>query len=158
LLPSIHLAQLYQMNSLASRTAPTTNSTLPRIKFVVFPVSIMMMLKHLIRTWLTYVSIFRSCHGSLRTNKCFNLVASEIFLSNHYLQTFCACCDTSPSDTLNLLRPIRIGTGQTITIPDETTIHELFIRNPDITLLIPRDLSHLSLILYSSIITISYDR
>jgi hypothetical protein len=59
---------------------------------------------------------------------------------------------------LNLLRRIRIGTGQTITIPNEMTIRELFIRNPDITLLIPRDLSRLSLIPYSSIATISYDR
>jgi hypothetical protein len=42
--------------------------------------------------------------------------------SNHYLRTFWACCDISPSGTLNLLRKIRIGTGQTITIPDETTV------------------------------------
>jgi hypothetical protein len=61
-------------------------------------------------------------------------------------------------DTLNLLRKIRIGTGQTIIIPDERTIREFFIRNPDITLLIPRDLSCLSSIPYSPIITISYDR
>jgi hypothetical protein len=67
-------------------------------------------------------------------------------------------CDASPSGTLNLLRKIRIGTRQTITIPDETTIREFFIRNPDITLLIPRDLSRLSSMLYPSIITISCDQ
>jgi hypothetical protein len=66
--------------------------------------------------------------------------------------------DTTPSGTLNMLRKIRIGTAQTITIPDEATICEFFIRNPDITLLIPRDLSRLSSISYSSIITISYNR
>jgi hypothetical protein len=42
------------------------------------------------------------------------------------------------------MRKIRIGTRQTITIPDETTKREFFIRNPDIALLIPRDLSGLS--------------
>jgi hypothetical protein len=46
LVPLIHLRHLYQTNSLAR----TTTSTLPRIKFIVFPVSIMMLLKHLIRT------------------------------------------------------------------------------------------------------------
>jgi hypothetical protein len=45
-----------------------------------------------------------------------------------------------------------------ITIPDETTIREFFVRNLDIALLIPRDLSRLSSGPYSSIITISYDR
>jgi hypothetical protein len=40
-----------------------------------------------------------------------------------------------------------------MTIPDETTIREFFIRNPDIALLIAPGLSRLS-----SIITISYDR
>jgi hypothetical protein len=35
------------------------------------PVSTMMRLKHLIRTRLRYFSMFRSCHGSLRTNGCF---------------------------------------------------------------------------------------
>jgi hypothetical protein len=54
-------------------------------------------------------------------------------------------------------RKIRIGTGQMITIPDETTIRVFFIRNPDITLLICRDLSRLSSIRYSSIVTISCD-
>jgi hypothetical protein len=58
---------------------------------------------------------------------------------------------------LNLLRKIRIGTEQTITVPDEMIIHEFFIRNPDITLLIPRDLSRLSSIPDSSIVTISCD-
>jgi hypothetical protein len=72
--------------------------------------------------------------------------------SCHYLRTFCVCCDTSPSGTLNLLRKICIGAGQTITNPDEMIIHEFFIRNRDITLLIPRDLSCLS-----SMITISCD-
>jgi hypothetical protein len=38
--------QLDQTNSLARKTT----STFPRIKFVAFPVSIMMLLKHLIRT------------------------------------------------------------------------------------------------------------
>jgi hypothetical protein len=38
-----------------------------------------------------------------------------------------------------MLRKIRILTGQMITIPDETTIREFFIRNPDITLLTRRD-------------------
>jgi hypothetical protein len=71
--PSIHLIQLYQENSLV----PTT-SRFPRIKFVVFPVSIMMLLKDLIRTGLRYLSMFRSCHGSLRINRCFHLIASEI--------------------------------------------------------------------------------
>jgi hypothetical protein len=75
LFPSIHLTQLYQANSLA----PTTTSTLPRIKFVVFPVSIMMLLKHLIRTRLRHLSMITSSHGSLRTNMCFDLIASEIF-------------------------------------------------------------------------------
>jgi hypothetical protein len=74
LLPSIHLMQLYQTNSLS----PTTTSTFPRIKFVGFPVSIMMLLKHLIRTRLRYLSLFRSCYGSLRTNRCFDLIASEM--------------------------------------------------------------------------------
>jgi hypothetical protein len=36
------------------------------------------MLKHLIRTGLRYLSMFKSCHGSLRTNRCFDLIASEI--------------------------------------------------------------------------------
>jgi hypothetical protein len=54
-----------------------------------------------------------------------------------------------------LLRKIHIGTGQIITIPDEMTIREFFTRNPDITLLIPRDLSRLSPIPYPSIITFS---
>jgi hypothetical protein len=71
---SIHLMQLYQMNSLG----PTTSSTLPKIKFVAFPVSIMMLLKLLICTRLRYLSMFRSCHRSLRTNICFDLIASEI--------------------------------------------------------------------------------
>jgi hypothetical protein len=74
LLPAIYLTQLYQTNSLT----PTTTSTLPRIKFVAFPVSIIMLLKHLIRTRLRYLSMFRSCYGSLRTNRCFDLIVSEI--------------------------------------------------------------------------------
>jgi hypothetical protein len=48
LVPSIHPRLLYQTNSLA----PTTTPTLPMIKFVVSPVSIMMLLKHLIRARL----------------------------------------------------------------------------------------------------------
>jgi hypothetical protein len=74
LLPSIHLKQLYQTNSLA----PMTASTLSRIKFIVFPVSIMMLLKHLICIRLRYLSMFRSCHESLRNNTCFDLIASEM--------------------------------------------------------------------------------
>jgi hypothetical protein len=74
LLPSIHLMQLYQTNSLA----PTTTSTLSGIKFVVFPVSIMILFKYLIRTRLRCPSMFRSCHGSLRNNRCFCLIVSEI--------------------------------------------------------------------------------
>jgi hypothetical protein len=74
LLPSIHLTQFYHTIFLT----PTTTSILPRIKFVVFPVSIMMLLKHLIRTPLRYFSMFRSCHRSLRTNRCFDAIASEI--------------------------------------------------------------------------------
>jgi hypothetical protein len=65
---------------------------------------------------------------------------------------------TSPSGTLNLVRKICIDTRQTITIPDETTICEFLIRNPDMIFLIPRDFSRLSSIPYSSIIAISYDR
>jgi hypothetical protein len=38
----------------------------------------MMLLKHLIRTRLRYFSMFRSCHGSLRINRCFHLMASKI--------------------------------------------------------------------------------
>jgi hypothetical protein len=45
-----------------------------------------------------------------------------------------------------------------ITIPDETIIREFFIRNPDISLLIPGDLSRLLSMPYSSIVTISDDR
>jgi hypothetical protein len=74
LLPSIHLIQLCQANSLA----PTAISTLPWTKFVVFPVSVMMLLKHLIRTRLRYLLMLISCYGSLRTNRCFDLIASEI--------------------------------------------------------------------------------
>jgi hypothetical protein len=73
LLPSIHLTQLYQTNSLA----PTRASTLLRIKFVAFPVSMMMLLEDLIHTRLRHLSMFKSCHGSLRTNRCFDLIASE---------------------------------------------------------------------------------
>jgi hypothetical protein len=73
-LPSIHLTQFDQTNSLG----PKTTSTPPRIKFVVFPVSIMMLLKHLIRTRLIYLSMFRSCHESLGTNGCFDLITLEI--------------------------------------------------------------------------------
>jgi hypothetical protein len=136
LLPSIHLTQLYQTNSLA----PTTASTLPRIKFVLFPVSIIIRLKNLIRTRLRYLSLFRSCHGSLRTNRCFDLIAWRFLSSNHYLRTVCARCNTSPSGTLSLLHKIRFDTGRAITIPDEMTIREFVIRNPDITLWIPLDM------------------
>jgi hypothetical protein len=56
------------------------------------------------------------------------------------------------------MRKIHIGAGQTIIIPDETTIRGFFIRNPDIILLIPRGLSRLSSMSCSSITTISYDQ
>jgi hypothetical protein len=55
-----------------------TTSTVPRIKFVVLPVSIMMLLKHLILLQMRCISVFRSYHGSLRTNMCFDLTTSEI--------------------------------------------------------------------------------
>jgi hypothetical protein len=42
------------------------------------PVSIMILLKHLTRTRVRYLSTFRSCHRSLRTKECFDLIASEI--------------------------------------------------------------------------------
>jgi hypothetical protein len=93
LLPPIHLTQLYQTNSLA----PSTTSMLPRIKFIVFPVSIMMLLKHLIRTRLKYLSMFKSCHGSLRTNGCFDLIAPEI-----------SSFKSLPLDLLCLLRPFSV--------------------------------------------------
>jgi hypothetical protein len=82
----------------------------------------------------------------------------RFLLSNHHFRTFCACCDTSPSGTLSLLNKIRIGTRQTITIPDETTIPEFFIRSPEIVFSSHHDSSHLPWIPYSSIITISYDQ
>jgi hypothetical protein len=68
------LTRLYQANSLD----PTTTSMLPGIKFVGFPVSILMLLKHWICTRLRCLLMFKSCHGSLRTNKCLDLIASEI--------------------------------------------------------------------------------
>jgi hypothetical protein len=74
LFPSIYLTQLYQANSLA----PLTTSVVLRTTFVVFPVSIMMLVKHLIHTRLRYLLMFRSCHGSLGTDRCFDLIASEI--------------------------------------------------------------------------------
>jgi hypothetical protein len=152
--PSIHLRQLYQTNSLA----PTTNLTLLRIKFVVLPVSITMMLKHLIRTrWNTSRCSDHVTDPWGPTDASIEL-PWKFLPSSHYLRTFWACCDTSLWGKLTLLRRIRIGTGQTITIPDETTIREFFIRNPDITVSIPRDFSRLSSMPYSSIITISYDR
>jgi hypothetical protein len=115
-------------------------------------------LKYLIRTRLRYISMFRSCHGSLRTNRCFDVIASEIS----------SLVSPSP-DLMCLLQHYSVGyfkpaaqnsycIGQTITIPDETTICEFCIRNPDITFLIPRDLSRLSSRPYLSIITTSYDR
>jgi hypothetical protein len=39
----------------------------------------MMLSKHFARTQLRYFSMFISCHGSLRTNMCFNLIAPDIF-------------------------------------------------------------------------------
>jgi hypothetical protein len=148
---TIHLMQFYQTNFLA----PTTTSTLPGIKFVVFPVSIMMFLKHLVHTRRRYFSMFGSCHGSLRTNRCFDLTASEISSLKSLSSDLLCLLRPYSSGTLNLLHKIHIGTGQIITIPDETTICEFFIRNPNIVLLIPRDLRRLSSTPYSSIITIS---
>jgi hypothetical protein len=94
LLPSIHLTQLYQTSSFA----PTTTLMLPRIKFVVFPVSTMMPLKHLIRARLRYVSMFKSYHRSLRTNRCFDLIASDI-----------SSLKSRSSDLLYLLRHFSVG-------------------------------------------------
>jgi hypothetical protein len=123
----------------------------------VFPVSIMILLKHLIRARLRYLSMFRSCHRSLRTNRCFDLIASEIYSLK------------SPSpDLLFLLQHFFVGYFRpamqnsywyrTNDYHSGWNDHSwIFIRNPDITLLIPRDLSRLSSIPYSSIITISYD-
>jgi hypothetical protein len=74
LVPWIHLTQLYHTNSLA----PKTTLTLLMVKFVCFPASIMMLLTHLIRTRLRYLSMFGLCHGSLRTNRCFDSIASGI--------------------------------------------------------------------------------
>jgi hypothetical protein len=93
-LPSIHMTQLYQTNSLA----PTTTSMLTRIRLVVFQVWIMTLLKHLICTRMRYVSIFRSCHGSLKTNKCFDIIASEI-----------SSLKSLSLDLLCLLRPFSVG-------------------------------------------------
>jgi hypothetical protein len=76
--PSI--ASIDPSDATLSDEFPAATSTLPRMKFVVFPVSITMLLKHLIRTRLRYLSMFRLCHGSLRTNRCFGLIASEISL------------------------------------------------------------------------------
>jgi hypothetical protein len=57
---------------------PMTTSTLPRIRLIVFAVSTMMLLKHLIHAPMRWPSMFRSCHGSLRNNRCFDLIVSEI--------------------------------------------------------------------------------
>jgi hypothetical protein len=92
--PLIHLTQLYQTNSLTTATI----STLPRIKFVVFPVLVMMLLKHLIRTQRRYIFMFRLCHGSLRTNSCFDLIASEI-----------SSLKSVSLDLLSLLRHFSVG-------------------------------------------------
>jgi hypothetical protein len=56
-----------------------------------------------------------------------------------------------------MLRKIRISTGCTTTTRYEITIHESYIGNPEIILMIPCDLSRLSSISYSLIITISDD-
>jgi hypothetical protein len=73
-LPWIHLMQLYQTNSLA----PTNYFDAPEDQIRCVP-----SLNHdVVETFdpypLRYLSIFRSCHGSLRTNKCFDLIALEI--------------------------------------------------------------------------------
>jgi hypothetical protein len=130
--------------------------TLPKIKFVVFPVSIRVLLKYLIRTRLRYLVIFKLCRRSLRTNRCFDLIVSEI----SYIK--------SPSlDLLCLLR--RFPTAYFKPAPQNSysywmnDCHSLwnnnswvFIRNPDIALVIPRDWSRLSSIPDPSIITIIY--
>jgi hypothetical protein len=78
--------------------------------------------------------------------------------SKLYIRIFCACCDASPSGTSNLLRKICVSNWWTIAIPYETTTHKFFIRDPDITLAIPRGLSRLSSMPYPSIITFSNDQ
>jgi hypothetical protein len=45
-----------------------TTSALPRIRLIVLPVATMMLLKYLVHAPMRYPSMFRSCHGSLRTN------------------------------------------------------------------------------------------
>jgi hypothetical protein len=62
----------------ANSLAPMKILTLPRVEFIVFPVSIVILLKHLIHTRMRYLSIFRSCHGFFMTNRCFDLITSEI--------------------------------------------------------------------------------
>jgi hypothetical protein len=61
-------------------------------------VSTMLLLKYLIRAPMRYASMFRSCHGSLRTNRCFDLIVSEI----SYLKAIY-------SDLLCLLRRFSVG-------------------------------------------------
>jgi hypothetical protein len=70
--------------------APMTTSTLPRTRLIVFPVSIMILLKYLIPVPVRYPSRFRSCHGSVRTNSCFDLIVSEIsYLKAIYPDLLC---------------------------------------------------------------------
>jgi hypothetical protein len=77
----------------------------------VFPVSIMILLKHLIGTSLRYLSLFRSCHGSLRTNRYFDLIASEISSLKSLSPGLLCLLRHFSVGYLNLLRKIRIGTG-----------------------------------------------
>jgi hypothetical protein len=52
----------------------------------------------LIRTRLRYLSMFRSCHGSMRTNRCFDLINSES-----------SSLKSLSSDLLCLLRHFSVG-------------------------------------------------
>jgi hypothetical protein len=64
----------------------------------VFPVSTMMLLKYLIRAPMRDASMFKSCHGSFRTNRCVDLIVSEIL-----------CLKTIYPDLLCLLWRFSLG-------------------------------------------------
>jgi hypothetical protein len=62
----------------------------PRIRLILFAVSTMMLLKYLTRAPMRYPSMFRSCHGSLRTDRCLDLIVSEIlYLKAIYPDLLC---------------------------------------------------------------------
>jgi hypothetical protein len=154
LVPSTHLKHLEQKKSLA----PMTTSPLPRTRLIVFPVW----------PWCCWniwsVPRWDTLQRSDHVTDPWGPTDASIYLSRRhrtsklYIWTSCACCDASPSGTSNLLRKIRVSDRWTITIPYETTIQEFFIRDPDITLASPRDLSRFSSMPYSSIITIFNDQ